>query len=210
MEYTKKRAELYGHLASIPSLRNLRDSEKLKLVEDVRGLGFPLLSLFSKAGTKVTAKRHASLISSWGVGRPVPVEWHALWEVHSWARRLIKELLDKGRVDLQPFIRQLPVVVSLTLDKETYAVREGMDAKILYKEIFLDLVRTLRQSPFPFRLCPLCKTIFVPVKRQKFCSPRCATKGLPEESKKQRREYMKRYMAQKRSNDKKKKQRGIP
>ena len=197
MEYTKKRAEFYGHVASIPSLKNLRDSEKLKLVEDVRGLDFPLLSLFSKAGTKVSAEQHSPL-SSWGMGKPIPVEWHALCEVHQWARRLINDLLDKGRVNLEPLIGKLPKVVSLRLDKGTYTVREGLSTDTLYREMLLDLVRTLKQSPFPFRHCPMCKTVFVPVKRQKFCSPTCTTKGLPEENKKHRREYMKDYMKKRR------------
>ena len=151
MEYTKKRAEFYSCLASIRSLGNLRDSEKLKLVEDVRGLDFPLLSLFSKAGTKVSAKSGSSLVGSWGIGTQMPVEWHALCEVHPWARRLINELLEKGKVDLKPLMSELPTVVSLKLDKETYAVREGIAPTILYKEILFDLVRTLRQSAFQFR-----------------------------------------------------------
>ena len=184
MEYTKKRAEFYGHVASIPSLKNLRDSEKLKLVEDVRGLGFPWLSLFSKAGTKVSTNRRSSLVSSWGGSKQVPVEWHALHQVHPWARRLINELLDKGRVNLEPLIVELPKVVSLSLDKGTYTVREGLSTDVLRKEMLLDLARTLKQSPFPFRHCPMCKTVFVPVKRQKFCSPTCTTKGLPEEKQK--------------------------
>lgn len=195
----EKRTEFYARLASIASLGSLRDSEKLRLVEDVRGFVFPWLSLFSKAGTKVSTDRRSSLIRSWGMGTQVPVEWHALCEVHPWAQELINGLLDEGKVDLRPLIGQLPTVVSLKLNKETYAVREGIAPTVLYKEILFDLVQTLRQSPFPFRLCPVCKTVFVRVKRQKFCLPTCATKGLPEENKKQRREYMKRYMARKRA-----------
>jgi len=202
MEGTEKRTQFYARLASTPSLRKLRDSEKLKLVEDVRGLDFPLLSTFGNAGAKVSADKRVSLFRSWGMGDHVPPEWQAIWEVHPWARRLINGLLNYGRVDLQPFIRQLPKVNSLTLDKETYTVRVGIAPTVLYKEILFDLLRTLRQSPFPFRLCPVCKAIFVRVKRQKFCSPTCTTKGLPEERKKQRREYMKQYMAKTRREQK--------
>ena len=69
---------------------------------------------------------------------------------------------------------------------------------------FYDL---LRVKPFPFARCPTCHTIFVRVRRQRYCSHQCASRGLEAARKGTRREYMRRYMAMRRAKARKTAQR---
>jgi hypothetical protein len=58
-----------------------------------------------------------------------------------------------------------------------------------------DFFALLRTRPFPFRSCPACNRIFVRVKRQLYCSPRCGAQVLETARKDSKREYMRQYMA---------------
>jgi hypothetical protein len=40
-------------------------------------------------------------------------------------------------------------------------------------QINLDLRELHRQPSFPFRLCPMCQSVFVPERRRLYCSPYC-------------------------------------
>src|SRR5262249_39109554 len=44
-------------------------------------------------------------------------------------------------------------------------------------EELIDFIRSSRPV-FPFRQCPVCEKVFVPVKVQKYCSPNCAYQGI--------------------------------
>lgn len=56
-----------------------------------------------------------------------------------------------------------------------------------------------RPGPFPFRICPVCQRIFARVRRQRFCSPPCASRAVEASRKEERREYMRRLMAARRA-----------
>src|SRR5262249_606488 len=62
-----------------------------------------------------------------------------------------------------------------------------------------DFVEILMLRPFPFGRCPVCARFFVRVRRQRYCSPECTSRGTEAGRKDQRREYMRRYMARRRS-----------
>ncbi len=40
-------------------------------------------------------------------------------------------------------------------------------------EILFDLIETLKEPPFPFGACPICETVFVRNRKQKYCSRKC-------------------------------------
>jgi hypothetical protein len=74
--------------------------------------------------------------------------------------------------------------------------------------LLLDLIDLIKHDPFPFRRCPVCQTTFVPIRKQKYCSPNCTYKGIETARKEERRVYMKEYQQRKRKEQQKQQQRG--
>jgi len=86
---------------------------------------------------------------------------------------------------------------ALTLEKNR-EVKQHFSAPDVQDEILFDLVETLKRSPFPFRSCPICRTIFVPVRKQKYCSPACTARAFSSAENPARREYMRKFVAKQR------------
>ena len=193
---TKKRAQFFARLASIQSVADLPRWEQLRLVQDTKDANFLWVALFARGVG--TVEKGSDIAKSWG-SETIPLEWRAICEVHPPARDYINALLDGKTVDPGPLLKQLPT--RWKLNKLRYEVEEVLHPTVLIKEPLLELTRIIRQSSFPFRRCPVCKKIFVPVKRQKFCSTACRDGKWRQEKKEVRREYMKRYMAQKRKKE---------
>ena len=134
-----------------------------------------------------------------GVGNRMPDEWRALLRLHPRAYNLLNDLLsDTGEAHPAPFSREQRFV--LQRDHTTDIVQEQVLPEEVYTgEILVDdLYRTVRQARLPFRRCPWCKTIFIRVKRQKYCSPTCTARGTEADRKGTRKEYQRKYMRTKR------------
>jgi hypothetical protein len=113
--------------------------------------------------------------------------------LHDYVRCTLKDLFD-GKA----------VVLSLN------AVRMQLDGGRVRTSVVLlptnssptvlrnDFHSLLQQRPFPFGRCSICRTVFVRVGRQKYCSPRCTYRGTESARKDDRREYMRAYMAERR------------
>jgi hypothetical protein len=82
--------------------------------------------------------------------------------------------------------------------REDDLTKPGGFISTLVERLEADLIQLIREYHFPFRVCPVCGKVFVPVKRQKFCSPNCTYRGIAAVGKDARRKYMKNYMANRR------------
>ena len=122
-------------------------------------------------------------------------EKEMLYRLHKWARHYIAPLLDgkEVRPELTP---------AWTLGEdgtvwEVWKIANPADA-------FLpELLNLLKQWPFPFRKCPACPKVFVPVRRQLYCSPTCTRITVEENRREQRREYQREYQRKRRKHSKK-------
>lgn len=178
----QQRAAFYAHLASIPSLDELKEWERLKLIEDAKQLDFEHLAFGDEHG------QHPNL-------------WDGIAAAHRWAVFLVGGLVDGKSLNVEP----------LHAIRTFYRLQLSEDGKIMtgYKvksenHILVDLLELLSHGAvFPFRRCPVCSTIFVFTKRQKFCSPRCTSKGMVAARQDERREYMRQYMSNRRKRAKK-------
>jgi hypothetical protein len=70
---------------------------------------------------------------------------------------------------------------SMTLTLHVYRMNEAVyiDALGELREVVLTTLALLlsRQGPAPIRRCPECQTIFYRVRKQQYCSPRCAKRA---------------------------------
>lgn len=195
----RKRAQFYARLASVPKLDGLRTSEIVELFEDMQGLGFfrvsdpssirnhlkrvnPSLKLEDETPEHLAQFREMFLES-------------ALRDIHQYAHHLINALLGKGQVDTT--FGPLNATY-LLLDRKTYRVRRVVKRADAQNEMLLDLLDLVQQRNFPFRRCPRCHVVFVPVKNQKYCSSECAYRATEEARKEKKRKYMRTYMATRR------------
>jgi predicted nucleic acid-binding Zn ribbon protein len=96
--------------------------------------------------------------------------------------------VDGERVEPAPLAKHQQIM--LWVSAKTGKVYETVSSRSLLDEIIVDLWRVLRQSPFPFRRCLVCSTVFVWTKRQKFCSPQCKSRSQSSASNPKRRLYM--------------------
>jgi len=201
--------EFFARLASIPSVEELREGERLLLLEDLAGISWrPQL-------TPETSEEERERLDKEKAAFQQAVRKNDLWppileKVHQQARALLWGLLD-GQTVLTP---------SVTLPRQPFRLdREGrIDAgpgpkgikmQGVSDRLMMELLALLRPyQSFPFRRCPVCQNIFVPVKRQKFCSPNCTYKSVESKRKEEKREYMRTYMANRRKRMKKTRQKG--
>jgi hypothetical protein len=174
--------EFYAKLANIEDLKSLPSVEKEELMLDTVKAGL-LHSLFYAPKGKRSPK-------------DVPAAWLYLEWIHPWARQVIGDLVDSGKADIRGLTK---VAVAnhwlpefLVLDKATHRVvpQHTMDG-IAYD----GLMEVIYYKDLPFARCAICKRIFVPVKKQKYCSKSCAAKALAPWKNK----YMKKYMKEKRA-----------
>jgi hypothetical protein len=187
----RKRLELYARLASIPALKDLKEWEKLKLLDEVQELAFGFVKI--KLGD---VPLEDPKTPEW-VKKLTP--WDILTNAHTWIRSALTNLFNGDGVPLKPLLERDNTVLRWDPSPASRGeVQWEHEHDWLRDEILVDFVYSLRQFPFPYRRCPVCPTIFVPVKRQKYCSPACTAKGTEAARKDERRKYMREYMAKKR------------
>jgi hypothetical protein len=198
-------AELLAQLANASRLSDLEHWQKEKLVSDVQNLdSFGRSILQSGVGKKAAkqmsdrlklAVKDKSFVSSWR-GRDIPYHWLAIWDVHPFAHQMINALVDNGEIDVQNLKDKLYLFrpVSVQHDQRGgVAVKYDVAEMALYG-LFGALWQTITLYPFPFRRCPTCRQIFIPLlKKQKFCAKACANKSLGP-----RTEYFRDYMRERR------------
>src|SRR5262245_52450770 len=107
--------KLLARLASLPSLATLPAREQRALVEE-----------FRRPSGQAAAVRIRTFISGrsadghaekgWRPSGLVPLAWIEIWEAHSWARRILNDLLDGTPVDLTPLTRYTAPVLVLSED----------------------------------------------------------------------------------------------
>jgi hypothetical protein len=82
-------------------------------------------------------------------------------------------------------------------------VRVGQRVVFTMREspiLFLgDFLGILQRVPFPYGSCPSCRRVFVRSRRQKYCSRDCTSKGVEQARQGTRRDYMRKYMANRRA-----------
>lgn len=212
-EKQRKVAQFWARLASIPSLDELREGERMRLVEAMQETLLPWLDdpdaleayISSLAPSEQTVAREDC-----ATGRIKEKLFNVLFFLHRKADELIN-----------PFFVGAPVFVPMghlpqlvwTLDLKEGRLHERRENPGLERPLFIydlrfrleaeliDLIRS-HKSAFPFRLCLACGDKFVPVKRQRYCSPNCAYRGGEAGRKEKRREYMREYMAKRRKKPK--------
>jgi hypothetical protein len=86
-------------------------------------------------------------------------------------------------------------LVTWKLNRKTHVVEEKIEPRQEPENaILFDLRILLKEKPFPFRMCPECQTVFVPIKGQRHCSPKCTSRAIERARKIDRQPYMREYM----------------
>jgi hypothetical protein len=136
------------------------------------------------------------------------LSWADLAEIHRWAHLLINQVLDglpprkkipakiaAVAVEIGKFRKKIPQPVWLVVTPENSTVGHDFDLTKRDRQFALhSLWQAITERPFPFRSCPICRTVFVLAGKKKFCSPKCTAASIGP-----RIEYMRNYMAQKRA-----------
>jgi hypothetical protein len=192
--------EFFAKLASLESLRSLREGERLLLEEDARRL------LYSWMGdlTPVVVTRRAPRRELWDERKPTSVSIKGrasaifLKDVHAIARSWLTPLVDAQQVFPDP--DKLPAAI--------WAVRDGVFLQGWQSDPARRgpegvLISTFRHRKFfPYGRCATCGKIFAKrVKRQKYCSSNCTYLGSESSRKEKKRAYMKKYMATRRARE---------
>jgi len=200
----RKRADFYARLASVSSLDALEDWEKLKLEADAKQIGYPWPSGPADVAARVIKSRRLRHLP------PLPaaeaseeqrtwtlryILWEMIHNVQPYARKWIVGLLEDGKVDDLPDI-PVGTVLMLANGAVKRAPKKKPDPGFPQVEAVLDLYWILQRDPFPFQRCSQCRSIFVPLRRQRYCTPSCARAVIRAARRESRREYMKRYMRQ--------------
>jgi hypothetical protein len=201
-EEEQERARFYARLASISALEELHRREREVLEEDLHRAVESLAKTVSSPKARVPKSLWKSLPTQPQID-PATLIWEhdgLLHDLHRIARNWIGGLIDAG------FAYQIKDdFPERTWVRHGDKVHQNVSTPDTWKHFVLDLERLVTAERFPFRRCPVCKAIFVRVKRQKYCSPGCAYRERMTTGREERRAYMKDYMAERRKNKRKKK-----
>lgn len=165
-------ARFLARLASVPSFNDLSEGQQMLLIEEYWALI-----------KEVDAEEQSSK----------PVLIRGVRDLHSHARELIVGLLE-GR-DVRPPVGALPDAVWRLQGRE---VQETWEPRRVADSLLADLISIVKKKPFPFASCPLCRTVFVRVRRQRYCSPICTYRATEAARREKKKAYMKAYMAKRR------------
>jgi hypothetical protein len=138
--------------------------------------------------------------ASRGLG-PLPTEWRDAWTVDrllSTAWREVWTVLNNLLEGRGASLRYLTLFVHL---QNGVLHVSTMDRQPAFSRLLAGFYDTLRIKPFPFGRCPNCRAVFVRVRRQRYCSSRCASQSLEAARKGKRREYMRELMRRKRERE---------
>jgi hypothetical protein len=160
-----------ARLASIPSLDELSEGQQMLLLEE-----------YWKLIKEVDAEEQSRRVVISGFR-----------DLHQHARELIVGLLE-GR-NMSPPVAALPDPVWRLQGRE---VQERWVPRRAADSLLADLIGIVRKKPFPFAFCPLCHTVFVRVRRQRYCSPICTYRATEAARREKKKAYMKEYMAKRR------------
>jgi hypothetical protein len=197
----REMTSFFAKLASIASLRSLREGERLLLEEDARRLLYPWLNdlapvIVTRRGPRRELWSQKTKASPSKPARNPSALF--LNDVHDLARTWICPLADAQEVFPDP--DKLPTTVWSVKNGE---FSQGWRPDPARRGPEWALISTFRHRKFfPYARCPTCRNVFVRrVKRQKYCSPNCTYLGSESSRKEKKREYMKKYMAERRARE---------
>jgi hypothetical protein len=200
LDYQRRVAEFFAKLVSLDDIGKVPESERRELWQEYVTLCGALgsLALEDKAPSPPTKQvKFAALVTH--LQRhppqdPPPKYAKELARLQKMAREIIFPLLEGQTATLPSMrvpVRYVRVGPSATLLQT--AVAEGKDVLLFELQ---DLFP--RGAELPFRRCPACLKIFVPVRHQRYCTPQCTGRSIEQNRKYTKRIYMRAYMAEKR------------
>lgn len=202
-DYQRAIAEFFARLVSVPTLDGLPEEERRRLLDDYcklcLGVGHAAVQA-APVSERMKQRQFDALTRQPGLGFGVQRDYawveKGLMKLHHTAREFLVRMVTEHEWIEEPQVnlprRRLRVSPADALTQTVVA--SGPD--VLTSELLL-LLRTT--DSFPFRRCPVCETVFVPVRHQKYCSPRCTSQANEAARKGTRLEYQREYMAKKRA-----------
>jgi len=124
--------------------------------------------------------------------------------IHERVRRCFIDLFSGSPVDLRRLLeprrstREQPTTRLWLIDGE---LKEMLEGAAPHEHPLGDFLSILRLRPFPFGRCPVCSNVYVRVRRQRYCSLQCTSRGVEAARKGKRREYMRELMRKRRERD---------
>jgi len=189
-------AEFWARLASIRDLGELREGERLLLVEDFKKKVWQWIEASLQKDPN-----HYPLDLTFGLDAPLS---RALTILHKDARGIIGDLLDGKSVQAPSealprltWTLQDEILQEKTVDSP-YTLSRAPVPEIC-SHYTHELVQIVRLRPFPFRRCPICQSFFVRAGKKVYCSAACTIRAAEEARRETKREYMREYMAKKRA-----------
>jgi hypothetical protein len=179
-------ARFLARLASISSLNNRQQRDQLALADELERVVHGGNAPVSGTLRGIDRKRKAAIEE---------ISRRILPAAHASVRGLLNGVLEGNVVPLPH--DQLPQSY-VNLENGVLVERLGVQKPIAPLLLF-NLLTLMRQRPFPFGRCPVCRNVFVRVRRQKYCSPSCTYKGVEAARKEKRREYMRALMRDRRA-----------
>ncbi len=173
-------ASYFAHLASIKSLDQLSEGERLVLVEQWQRV-LPAF-LDENAVSRVRASGDQLMDALREVQFRVQTDIGGLLEgaVITWTAPQHLFLHPQHHVVYEM------MTVSVALDGEVRVTTE-----VILPAALRALHTLIMRRPFPFKRCPICAKVFVPVKKQRYCSPNCTYQGVEGNRREERKAYMK-------------------
>jgi len=201
----RKLAEFFARLASLRQLEGMPAADAAKLLKNMLQLGYQWLKHDDSIRARLlelNPRLAADELSAEKIGTfKQSLAAVALHELHRHARKLIGDLLAGREVEplrIAPFRR---TSIKLKLDRESRMITEevSISRPDPQEEMLVDLVRLIRPGRCPFARCRGCPTIFVPSRKQQFCTTDCMWRHTIKRRKVTKREYMRGYMRERRS-----------
>ena len=197
-------ADFWARLASVKKLDDLRESERLHLLEDMQQLCFPWFDDPAAVDEFITSlpARYQDKPRKAQAENCLKAEYlpYLLMEMHRDAIRLIADI-RLGEVDISvTTVWSIAPGGRLHEEVRDFGKNNDFSSTLLSRQrnALIQFIRDHKRR-FPFVPCDWCMRIFVPVRRQRFCSPNCAYLSLEHKRKGKKRDYMRTYMAKRRT-----------
>jgi hypothetical protein len=180
-------AKLYAVLASIEDLKRLSRGARLTLEDDafmvLKGFWNAPFVTISSRGMRVYDRLVDTELTQEDMQPLLP-------RLHAAARQLICGLLDGKRIVTTAGVPTL----KLDTDRRVVVQQMGMKDNDDWYGVALSALFDLIQSdPFPFKRCEICNKVFVPYKKQIYCSADCARRAVEERRGETHKQYMKQW-----------------
>jgi len=199
----RERAQFYAQLASIPDLGKLEAWQRLKLESDFQRLLLPLLFEPGEDLRSASYKMTHEIFMIEGQTTPKGASKWSVEKLQQWIASQCLPDVHKRTNDIALLLDGQELALVFPTEVVRWALKdrvliEEQELELRRHKIHFDLFALIRKTPFPFRRCPVCQLIFVPVRRQIYCSPICTSKGVEGARKDIKRDYMRDYMAKRR------------